>query len=81
DLANKFIDFFMREANALANSDYIGYAPCYEEIYDTMVSEYEYDDPNFDPYPEGSYRQMYVYGTDERSQRLTAILLAAKIND
>jgi hypothetical protein len=71
----------MREANALANSDYIGYAPCYEEIYDTMVSEYEYDDPNFDPYPEGSYRQMYVYGTDERSQRLTAILLAAKIND
>ncbi|MFA5037216.1 MAG: extracellular solute-binding protein [Candidatus Izemoplasmatales bacterium] len=80
-LAHQFIDFFLREDIAIANSDYIGYAPCYEEIYNALVIDYGYDMVNFDPYPDDTIRQMYVYGTDERSQRLTAILLAAKNNN
>jgi spermidine/putrescine-binding protein len=82
-LAHQFIDFFLREDIALQNSDYIGYAPCYEEIYSVMVTDpdYGYDMPNFNPYPEGSNREIYVYGSDLRSQQIVAIRDNAKMSD
>lgn len=79
ELAHQFIDFFLREANALQNSDWIGYAPCYQVIYDQMVDDYGYDFESFNPFPEGANRQMYVYGTDWRSEMLFSILSSAKI--
>ena len=81
ELAYDFIDFFLREEIALANYDYIGYAPCYEEFFAAMVEDYGYDLPVFDPFPEGAIRQIYVYGTDARSQRITQILANAKDED
>jgi spermidine/putrescine transport system substrate-binding protein len=79
-LAHEFIDFFLEYEHALQNSDYIGYAPAFEEIYDTMVhdSDYGYDFEAFDPFPEGTFRQMYQYGTDARSEALVGILARAK---
>ena len=81
EAAHAFIDFFLREEIALANYDYIGYAPCYEEFFAAMVEDYGYDLPVFDPFPEGAIRQIYVYGTDARSQRITQILANAKDED
>lgn len=81
ELAYDFIDFFLREEIALANYDYIGYAPCYEEFFRAMVEDYGYDLPVYDPYPDGAIRQIYVYGTDARSQRITQILANAKDED
>jgi spermidine/putrescine transport system substrate-binding protein len=79
ELAHKFINFFLREDIAIANSDYIGYAPCYTSVYDALISEeYGYDFETFNPYPEGSIRQMYVYGTDDRQSKIIAILNRAK---
>jgi spermidine/putrescine-binding protein len=82
DLAHQFIDFFLSDDVALPNSDYIGYAPCYEQIYETMVTDedYGYDFETFNPYPDGSNRQMYVYGSDDRSELLVNILARAKAN-
>ncbi|MFH0993508.1 MAG: extracellular solute-binding protein, partial [bacterium] len=81
-LAHEFIDFFLRYDIALANSDYIGYAPPYAEVYQTMVNnpDYGYSFPTFDPFPEGSNRQMYTYGSDARSEALVAILSRARGN-
>ncbi|HOW38080.1 MAG TPA: extracellular solute-binding protein [Candidatus Izemoplasmatales bacterium] len=81
DLAYKFIDFFLQADHALPNYDYIGYAPCYTEYFQTMVTDYGYDLPVFDPYPQAAVRQMYVYGSDTRSQRVTQILANAKDED
>lgn len=79
-LAHEFIDFFLDYDNALKNSDYIGYAPTFEEIYDTMVNDadYGYDFETFNPFPDGTYRQMYQYGSDARSEALVGILARAK---
>jgi len=83
ELAYQFIDFFLRPDIALSNSIWIGYAPCYEEIYDEMITDgtYGYDQPNFNPYPEGTTRQMYVYGSDARSERITQIRDNAIMSD
>jgi spermidine/putrescine-binding protein len=79
DLAHQFIDFFLQYEVAVQNSDYIGYAPCYQEVYDELLTEdYGYDFPTFDPFPVGSLRQMYRYGSDDRQSRITAILERAK---
>lgn len=79
DLAHQFIDFLLQYDNAVQNADYIGYAPCYQEIYDELLTEdYGYDFPTFDPFPTGSNRQMYLYGSDDRQSRITAILERAK---
>ncbi|MGD9910086.1 MAG: ABC transporter substrate-binding protein [Candidatus Izemoplasmatales bacterium] len=78
DLAHEFINFFLREDVALQNSDYIGYAPCYQVIYTQMVDDYGYDFDTFDPFPEGTTRQMYVYGSTERSDALVSIIARAK---
>lgn len=81
ELAHQFINFFLRPEIAIQNSDYIGYAPCYQEVYLVLVSEeYGYDFETFDPYPAGSIRQMYVYGSDERQNRIVQILSRAKTN-
>ncbi|NLZ62020.1 MAG: extracellular solute-binding protein, partial [Acholeplasmataceae bacterium] len=81
-LAHKFIDFLLREDVALANYQYIGYAPPYDLIYDEIYAEIETDfgglAANFDPYPEGSIREMYVYGSNERSKSIVDILQRAK---
>lgn len=83
ELAHKFIDFFLEYDNALQNSDYIGYAPTFEEIYDTMVNdtEYGYDFETFDPFPQGTFRQMYQYGSDSRSEALVSIIARAKASN
>ncbi len=81
DLAYQFVDFFLHSDHALKNYDYIGYAPCYEEFFQEMVENYGYDLPVFDPFPSGAVRQMYVYGSDSRSQRVTQILANAKDED
>lgn len=80
DLAHQFIDFFLDYDHALQNSDYIGYAPTFEEIYDTMVNDedYGYDFETFNPFPDGTFRQMYQYGTDARSESLVSIIARAK---
>ncbi len=80
ELAHQFIDFFLDYEIALQNSDYIGYAPTFIEIYDTMVTDpdYGYDFETFDPFPDGTYRQMYQYGTDSRSESLVSIIARAK---
>jgi spermidine/putrescine-binding protein len=80
ELAHQFIDFFLVYDHALQNSDYIGYAPCFAEIYDTMVndSDYGYDFATFNPYPDGSIRQMYQYGSNAKSEALVGILARAK---
>jgi spermidine/putrescine-binding protein len=83
DLAYEFMNYLLETEVGLQNYDYIGYAPCYQEFYDEMVTnpEFGYDLPHFDPFPEGTLREMYVYGTDERSQRIVAILNSAKDQD
>jgi spermidine/putrescine-binding protein len=79
ELAHQFIDFFLDYDNAVQNADYIGYAPCFQEVYDVLLTpDYGYDFPTFDPYPLGSTRQMYLYGSDDRQARITAILERAK---
>lgn len=79
ELAHRFIDYFLRFDIALMNADYIGYAPCYQAVYDELTSaDYGYDFPTFDPYPLGSTRQMYLYGSDIRQSQITAILERAK---
>jgi spermidine/putrescine transport system substrate-binding protein len=79
DLAHQFIDFLLQYDNAVQNADYIGYAPCFQEVYDELLTEdYGYDFPTFDPFPAGSIRQMYLYGSDDRQSRITAILERAK---
>jgi len=79
-LAHAFIDFMLTYEHALRNSDYIGYAPPFAEIYATMTTdaEYGYDFPEFDPFPDGADRQMYRYGSDARSEALVAIVNRAK---
>jgi spermidine/putrescine transport system substrate-binding protein len=78
-LAHQFIDFFLRPEIAIANSDYIGYAPCYEQVYAALTSEaYGYDFPSFNPFPGGTFRQMYQYGSDQRQTTIIAILDRAK---
>lgn len=78
ELAHEFINFFLDPENALQNSDYIGYAPCYDVIYTEMVDDLGYDFPTFNPYPAGSTREMYVYGSDARSDALVSIIARAK---
>ncbi len=78
DLAHTFINYFLREDIALQNSDYIGYAPCYSLIYDQMVNDYGYDFETFNPFPEDTFRQMYVYGSSDRSDALVSIISRAK---
>lgn len=79
ELAHRFIDYFLGFDVAVQNADYIGYAPCYQEVYDVLLTEdYGYDFPTFDPYPVGTTRQMYHFGSDDRQARITAILERAK---
>lgn len=80
DLAYQFIDFFLDYDHALQNSDYIGYAPPFTEIYETMVNdeEYGYDFDTFNPFPPETFRQMYQYGSDARSEALVSIIARAK---
>jgi len=84
-LAHQFIDFLLREDVALTNYEYIGYAPPYDLIYNQIYTEIENDfgglAANFDPFPEGTYREMYVYGSDERSDLIVNILQRAKASD
>ncbi len=80
DLAHQFINFFLEYQNALQNSSYIGYAPCFVEIYEAMVQdlEFEFALDTFNPYPDDTIRQIYQYGTDDRSEMLEAILARVK---
>ena len=81
DLAHEFINFFLSEEIAVANADWVGYAPVIQEAYDTLVGEdYGYDYDNYNPFPEGALRVMYQFISDGRFERLNEILNAAKVN-
>lgn len=81
DLAYEFINFFLSEEISVANADWVGYAPVLQESYDILVSdEYGYDYDNYNPYPIASARVMYQFISDDRFERLNAILNAAKVN-
>lgn len=81
DLAHDFINFFLTEEIAVANADWVGYAPIIKEAYDILVGdEYGYDYDNYNPYPTGSSRVMYQFISDDRFERLNEILNAAKAN-
>jgi spermidine/putrescine-binding protein len=82
--AHLFIDFFLREEVALQNYEWIGYAPpyitIYDQIYDQILSDFGGLASTFDPYPQGSLREMYVYGSNERATELAHILARVKPN-
>jgi spermidine/putrescine-binding protein len=81
DLAYEFINFFLSEDIAVANADWVGYAPVIQEAYDILVGDdYGYDYDNYNPYPQGEDRVMYQFISDERFERLNEILNAAKVN-
>ncbi|QMS85683.1 ABC transporter substrate-binding protein [Candidatus Xianfuyuplasma coldseepsis] len=84
DLAHEFINFFLDEAVAEQNADWVGYAPVLDEVFDTLTNpdgDYGYDYDNYDPYPAGSSRVIYEYISDARFQRLNELLDAAKASD
>lgn len=82
-LAHAFINFLLREEVAITNYEYIGYAPPYQSFYDEIFTQIETDfgglASTFDPFPEGAERQMYVYGSDTRSNAIVDILERAKV--
>lgn len=81
DLAYDFMNFFLREENAVYNADWVGYAPVLQNAYDILVGdEYGYDYENYNPFPEGESRVMYQFISDDRFERLNEILNAAKVN-
>lgn len=82
DLAHTFINFLLGSEVAMTNFEYIGYAPPYVEYYDDLYESMAEDYPGiaamFDPYPDGGLREMYVYGSNERSESIANILERAK---
>ena len=81
DLAYDFINFFLSTDIAVANADWVGYAPIIQEAYEILVGDdYGYDYDNYNPSPEGEHRVMYQFISDERFERLNEILNAAKVN-
>jgi len=81
DLAYDFINFFLSEEYAVANADWVGYAPVIQEAYDILVGdEYGYDYENYNPFPVGADRVMYQFISNDRFDRLNEILNAAKVN-
>jgi len=85
ELAHQFINFLLEPDNALQNYEFIGYAPPYQSIYDEIFQQIETDFGGlanaFDPYPSGTVREMYQYGSSARSQLLIDILQRAKAGD
>ena len=82
DLAHKFINFFFDLEVAAQNADWVGYAPVTTEAYNLLVSdEYGYGEyDNYDPFPAGSFRQVYEFISDARFARLNELLDVAKID-
>jgi spermidine/putrescine-binding protein len=81
DIAHEFINFFLSEEIAVANADWVGYAPVLQEAYDTLVGDdYGYDYDNYNPYPIGASRVIYQFISNDRFDRLNEILNAAKVN-
>lgn len=82
DLAHTFINFLLEETVALANYEYIGYAPPFTAYYDPLYAAIANDYPEiaamFNPYPSGALREMFVYGSDSRSETIAHILERAK---
>lgn len=78
ELAHKFINFFLNKDVAVANADWVGYAPVIEEVYDTLVNDYEYDYDHYYPQPTGSTREVYIYIGETHAEKLNTILNAVK---
>jgi len=74
DLAHAFINFFIGETVATQNADWVGYTPVIEEVYEILVNDYGYDYDHYYPQPEGSSREVFMYISDEHSQKLNMIL-------
>lgn len=73
ELAHKFINFFLDIDNKIANSEYIGYTPVIQEVFDYMVDELEFDDPAYFPYPEGTTRYVFRFISQQHDQKLSDI--------
>ncbi len=81
DLAHEFINFFLSEEIAVANADWVGYAPVLQEAFDMLVGDdYGYDYDNYNPFPIGASRVIYQFISDNRFERLNEILNATKVN-
>ncbi len=85
DLAHTFMNFLLFDEVAMRNYEYIGYAPPYQAFYDEMYANIVQNYPDlaysFDPYPLGSSREMYVYGSDGRSEAIVEIIQRAKTGE
>ncbi len=79
ELAHTFINFFLDVDNKVANSDWVGYTPVIQEVFDIMVDEYEYDDPAYFPKPEGTARYLFRYISQAHDQKLADILNRVKL--
>ena len=79
ELAHQFINFFLDIDRNVQNSDYVGYTPVIETVFDIMVEEYEYEHPAYFPNPEGSERVMYRYISQAHDQALSNLLNRVKI--
>lgn len=81
DLAYDFINFFLDVDVSAQNADWVGYAPVLTEVYDLLVSdEYGYVYENYNPFPEGTKREIYQFISNERFIRLNDMLDTAKIS-
>ena len=82
DNAYKFIDFMLKQENAVSNNDAIGYPSMFVEVYNILVSEeYGYiNDDRYFPFPTGTTRQIYKYVSNEHFAKLNAILERVKVN-
>ncbi|MGE4571216.1 MAG: extracellular solute-binding protein [Candidatus Izemoplasmatales bacterium] len=78
NLAHEFINFFLGEDVAVQNADWVGYTPVIEEVYNILVTDYEYDYDHYYPQPIGSTREVFHYISEEHSQNLNTLLNAVR---
>lgn len=81
ELAHEFINFFMEPDNAAENTDYIGYCPLSEEVYNILFDpegDYQYDYETEIFYPYTSEKRMYRYVSDAQYNLLNDLLEEAK---
>ncbi len=74
ELAHTFINFFLDVDNQVANSEWVGYTPVIQEVFDIMVNDLGFDDPVYFPYPEGTTRYVFRFISQQHDQKLSDIL-------
>ncbi len=81
ELAHDFLNFFSNSENMAENSDYIGYCPVSETVYNILFDpegdyQYDYEDELF--YPYSSERRVYQYVGNNQYNLLNDLLEEAK---